>query len=265
MVKPTIKTAIFLLGLFTFTGSSAKAFTANVKVGDRMYAYGRAEVPDGDESGKPSKGKKHGSKKQQQMVLYSQLGPGKIMSVNADGSIVFRSDKKVTETFKGYRRYDLKPLVNCGNGKDEAMYSKQTYINDRGENRPVGHVTLKEVFGTCEFCDALIVAKAKDAPLKVAYRSLLKKVKCDFQKTKVFSNERIAKAQNNSGAQPTVGAGMAKEVYGDCASGIVVFRADRNVDADIIVSAASIMKSSNSAPGKTVATRPATAASAVRR
>ena len=247
------------IGLLFTTNALAVDVISLPKVGDRMYAYGRAEIPDGDETAKPTKSKRHKVSGNHDMILHAALGTGKVIAVNGDGSIVFKSDKNVSETFKGYRRYDLKPLAQCGNGKDEAMYSTLKYNDEKGELRSVGHVTLKEVFGTCEFGDALISAKDTDAPLKVAYKSLLKKVTCDFQKTKVISRAPVSTAAK----APVQGAGMAEEVYGDCKTGIVVFKADRNVGEDVIVPASSIL--SQQASVKTVAQRPATAASAVRR
>ena len=227
-----IKTSIFALGLVF----SMNALGSEIKVGDRVFALGRNEFP---KKGKP--------------LMRRQLGAGTVKVIKKDGTIVFENDAHVLADFKGDSKYDLMPLAQCGTKPGETYFSTQKYFNEKTSpnnsfeiERTVGSVSVKEVFGTCKLGYATIISKDAEAPKVVAFASLVnmsKKVSCDFQKTKVSSSAPVEAKLPITKTISVVGAGTALEVYGDCKTGVVKFRADRNVSETILIPASSITQS----------------------
>lgn len=162
------------------------------------------------------------------------LGPGTVVAVFPDGRVVFYSEEHGPAEFTGNEAAFIEPRVVCPLKQYEMFYSTMNYdspVQIAGTvgymKRETGFATVKEVFGDCRRGRALIVPAADDAPRMVPVSSLLREVKCPYTGKHVY--------------QSAFGSGLVREVYGDCKTGTVLFKADRNVAVSVAVPASTLV------------------------
>ncbi len=159
-----------------------------------------------------------------------EIGPGTVAAVYSDGRVIFYSEEHGPVEFSSTDAVFIEPRVVCPLKEYEMFYSTMYYdsaVQTAGavvyKKLETGFATVKEVFGDCRRGRALIVPAADDAPRMVPMSSLLREVKCPYSGKHVY--------------QTTYGSGLVREVYGDCKTGPVLFRADRNVAVSVVVPA----------------------------